>query len=233
MVGVDIGANLGYYALMEARLAGPTGRVIAIEPVPTNARILRLNAELNGYPQIEVHEMAISETNGDVEMWVTPESNLCNLLSESDTAITRTAVETHTGQRRCNQITVHAETLDSLLERTGVGAGCDFIRMDVEGLETKITSGMISTFRRANEGLRLFIEVHNDHFVDPTAVILPWIKGLLDLGFQPRAIAIPSKGGEIFRNPPKADFPNFLCSFRNCCPHILLVKDSGARVRSL
>src|SRR5437879_13308135 len=46
---VDIGSNLGYYALLEARTVGGAGRVIAIEPVAGNFAQLSKNVHANGY----------------------------------------------------------------------------------------------------------------------------------------------------------------------------------------
>jgi protein-L-isoaspartate O-methyltransferase len=43
---VDIGANIGYYALMEARLVGSYGKVYAIEPVSYNFQLLENNIQL-------------------------------------------------------------------------------------------------------------------------------------------------------------------------------------------
>ena len=49
---VDIGANIGYYALLEARMLGDKGRVYALEPVPHTIELLRANVELNNYSNI-------------------------------------------------------------------------------------------------------------------------------------------------------------------------------------
>ena len=46
---LDIGANIGYYALMELNLIGKTGNLIAVEPSPSNVDLLKRNLSLNGY----------------------------------------------------------------------------------------------------------------------------------------------------------------------------------------
>ena len=40
---IDIGANIGYYVLLESKIVGEKGKVYAIEPVPQNVDILRKN----------------------------------------------------------------------------------------------------------------------------------------------------------------------------------------------
>jgi len=47
MTILDIGANIGYYALLEARSVGPSGRVVAVEPEPRNAALLRRNVQFS------------------------------------------------------------------------------------------------------------------------------------------------------------------------------------------
>ena len=224
MVGVDIGANLGYYALMEARLVGPTGRVLAIEPVPGNYDILTRNVALNGYSQVTSLQIAISDTTGSQEMWILPQSNWSNLISRDDETLSsrfRQRLERTDATRR---VTVPTVTLDDLLEEHGIEE-ISFVRMDLEGFEIRVTRGMQRTLREATQVLKLFIEVHNTSFADPLGTIGPWMEELLDLGFRPKAVAVLQHPQGILRDLPREGFVELLCSFRTACPHVLLVKN--------
>src|SRR5512138_2867115 len=55
MVVVDIGANIGYYTLLFARLVGPQGRVIAFEPDPATFALLKKNVDSNQHRNVELH----------------------------------------------------------------------------------------------------------------------------------------------------------------------------------
>ncbi len=224
MVGVDLGANLGYYALMEARIVGPKGKVFAVEPVPHNVAVLQRNVELNHYTNMEVHQMAISDECGEAEMWITPQSNFCNLLSETDEALRPEIRQTHAGEQSAHRIKVPTMTLDRFLEVRGVKS-LNFIRMDIEGFEVRVTKGMQKTLTEARGVLKLFVEVHNAHFTDPMATVGAWLQELLNLGFQPKALAIAGRPEGIIRIVSAKDFPALVCQFRECCPHVLLVKN--------
>src|ERR1035441_6724268 len=52
MTVFDIGAHVGHYTLLAARIVGPTGRVYAFEPEPENFALLKRNVELNGYKNV-------------------------------------------------------------------------------------------------------------------------------------------------------------------------------------
>jgi FkbM family methyltransferase len=62
---VDVGANVGLHTVRMAKLAGPGGEVIAIEPDPGLARRARDNVALNQLDNVRVLALAASDRDGD------------------------------------------------------------------------------------------------------------------------------------------------------------------------
>ena len=62
---IDVGANVGAHALVMAKMAGPYGRVIALEPHPQLCARLRQNVELNRFESVQVVESALSDKDGE------------------------------------------------------------------------------------------------------------------------------------------------------------------------
>ena len=141
---IDIGANIGYYALMEARKVGKKGRVYAIEPVPENYRRLVKNIELNGYKNIEPYPLAIGDTTKRIKMYLSPHSNLHSMAPPKGKEIKGT-------------VNVDMTTLDAFIKKRKIRPS--FIRMDVEGYEYQIIKGMRHILRK-RDPLLLFIELH-------------------------------------------------------------------------
>ena len=132
---VDIGANIGYYALQEAQAVY---EVIALEPSPDNFEHLEMNIELNGYLNIEAHQLAIGDITGKMGFEI---NRACNWNSIS---------------KGKGDISVQVQTLDKFLN----GSKVDFVRMDVEGYEMNVLRGMAGVLEKYKP--RLFIEVHRD-----------------------------------------------------------------------
>ena len=61
---LDIGANIGYYVLLEARVIKNTGHIYAIEPIPSNIKMLKRNIELNNYQNVDIYTGAMGEKVG-------------------------------------------------------------------------------------------------------------------------------------------------------------------------
>jgi len=142
MNAVDIGGNIGYYAMLEARLVGPQGKVIAIEPMPENSEQLCNNVKNNGYQNIDIHKLAIGDRDGTALMYITGKSNWHSL---------------HPPVSAKGEMKVPVSTLDSLLMPYNL-ASVDLVRMDLEGYEIVVIEGMKRTLEKY--GPRLLVELH-------------------------------------------------------------------------
>ena len=65
---LDIGANIGDYSLVLARLVGDAGKVWAIEPIPDTFRLLSAVVKRLGLTNVELVNCALSDQNGSAIM---------------------------------------------------------------------------------------------------------------------------------------------------------------------
>jgi len=124
---IDAGANIGFFAILAARLVGPSGRVIAIEMMPDTAAQLRANVERNGLGNVTIVEHALSNRSGEDVPAAMPKDQFAR-ASIADPAI-----------RGGRQVTVRTITLDDLL--ADVAGEIDLIKMDLEGAEAMAIEG--------------------------------------------------------------------------------------------
>ena len=76
---IDIGANLGYFTVLGAQLAGPTGRVVAVEPNPELAQMIKDTARINGMePFVDVCDFAISSPGDNAQHYLFVETGNAN-----------------------------------------------------------------------------------------------------------------------------------------------------------
>jgi FkbM family methyltransferase len=78
----DVGAHVGFYTLLAAELVGPTGRVVAFEPVPRNLEILKRHIQLNGYTNVTIIEAAVSNSSGFVSFDAQPGQDSAGHISD-------------------------------------------------------------------------------------------------------------------------------------------------------
>jgi len=164
MTIVDIGANIGYYALLESKLVGDSGRVYAIEPVKENLNFLKDNIDLNSCLNVELFQKAIGDINDKKNIFLTKETNWCSM-------------EEHPKSKTIEKRLVEVVTLDKFLENKLFP---DIIRMDVEGYEEKIIKGM-KNILDSNKPLKLFIELHSVFLKDNGIGLLDF---LIKKGFK-------------------------------------------------
>jgi len=63
-VVLDIGAAVGYYTLLSAKLVGSSGRVVSFEPDSTNLQFLRSHVEQNRLEQVTILPIALANETG-------------------------------------------------------------------------------------------------------------------------------------------------------------------------
>jgi FkbM family methyltransferase len=130
----DIGANVGFFSLLCARLTGPHGRVEAFEPVPTSAAAVSANAALNGFSTISVHRVAVSDHDGRGELLINRENSWSHLAERG----------WHPKTRR--RLLVDRVVLDDEIARGAIPPP-DVIKIDIEGSEIAALRGLARTLR--------------------------------------------------------------------------------------
>jgi FkbM family methyltransferase len=133
-VFVDIGANIGYYTLLAHKRVTNSGRVLAFEPNPETANALRRNIELSGARNVEVFEVALSESPGEATIFrpVGQSHGLASMRNQ--------------GWAETEHYKVPAARLDDILP-TNLQR-IDFLKVDVEGAEGLVFRGAASTISR-------------------------------------------------------------------------------------
>lgn len=134
MTVLDLGANIGFYSMFARSIVGTKGRVFAFEPSPLNASLIRASANANSFDNVTVIEAAVADRVGNAPLYLSPETysehSLLNLESKYD-------------PRWKNQkIDVRVVTVDDYLKKTVGNFKVDFIKMDIEGSESRALKGM-------------------------------------------------------------------------------------------
>jgi len=168
-VVLDIGANIGYYVLIESMLCR---RVYAVEPYFKNINYLKTNLELNRRQNVETFEMAMGDIEGHQAMNISERSNWHSFYPIKDVS---------------GKINVKMGTVDNFLKEKEIPS---FVRMDVEGYELCILKGMKKSLHKI---ARLFIEIH------ASMMTLKETRDLIDIlrerEFQPELIIKYDKPG--------------------------------------
>lgn len=128
MTVVDIGAHIGYYTLIGAKLVGDNGRVYAFEPQPDNYNILCENIKLNGLSgMVEAVNKAVCDKTGILKFWICEEDSINSSLVESNVIFKKRSIE------------IETVSLDEYLK--GITGRIDFLKVDVGGNEGQILRG--------------------------------------------------------------------------------------------
>ncbi|HWH79239.1 MAG TPA: FkbM family methyltransferase, partial [Candidatus Binatus sp.] len=142
MVVLDIGAFVGWYALLAARQVGDRGKVYAFEPDPRNYELLCENLQLNKvHGRVIPLPRAVSDSPGVQQLFLHGGDQSRSSLIPSD------------GGEKTTRVTT--VVLDDFLDRN---LQIDVIKMDIEGGEVNALRGMRGLLARAAPTVKLFVE---------------------------------------------------------------------------
>ena len=126
----DIGAHVGAYSLIAAQVVGNEGMVIALEPQPDLACLIRRNADLNAFQCVSVVQAAVGAAMGQT--------------SFSSDIHTKGGWKSE-AEREKETFSVQVQTLDDI---SRVNGRADFIKLDAAGFEAEVIKGGSETLSR-------------------------------------------------------------------------------------
>jgi FkbM family methyltransferase len=163
---VEVGANIGYYTLLMARMVGPQGRIDSFEANPRLASLLRRSVTLNDHAgHVTVHAKAAGISSDPVSFVVSRNHAGSGHVQVGDAPA---GAET---------VMVEAIRLDEAVE-----GPVDFIRMDAEGYEPLVVLGGADLVIRSPT-VKICMEWDRVQ-MSPRADVAAWVSGMAEHGFS-------------------------------------------------
>jgi len=139
---VDVGANIGTFAIPAAKKAGPQGKVLAIEASPGIFPYLEANIRENNLENIRTRQAAVySQSMGDIPFYEAPPDHF--------------GMGSLGPQFNARPVPVTAMTLDQILTEEGIDR-VDLLKVDVEGFESAVFQGAKQLLTGQNPPLIVF-----------------------------------------------------------------------------
>jgi FkbM family methyltransferase len=137
-LAVDVGANIGVYAVFLSRLVGASGSVLAFEPEPQN--FARLQDAVRGRRNVAAFRAAVGEASGPSHLYLSGALNVDHRSYDSGE------------DRHCMPVEMVA--IDDCLD----GRSVSTMKIDVQGFELSVLKGAARTLARSS-GMMLLVEV--------------------------------------------------------------------------
>lgn len=123
---VDVGANIGFFTLLSAKISGPEGVVLSFEPEPASFSLLSRSVKENGFSNIKLYQQCVSNVDG--------------------TRILHLSVTRHKGLHSIardlggSKIVIPSKRLDTIAKELKLDR-IDLLKVDAEGSEPDVLEG--------------------------------------------------------------------------------------------
>jgi len=164
-VVVDIGAYVGYYSLIAARLVGQKGAVYAFEPAPDNFTLLIKNIEVNEFHNIVAVQKAVSNKTGRDRLFLSSDPTWHSMYDRHEK----------------ESIDVEVTSIDHFFQN--IIRPVDLVKIDAEGSEMKVLEGMLETIK-GNPSLKIITEFSPGQLQRSGSSPEEFLRNLVGCGFK-------------------------------------------------
>jgi FkbM family methyltransferase len=172
-VVVDVGANVGIYTLLAAKLLEGTGKIYSFEPTPRTYEILQDNVQVNSFLElgiVHLHQLAVTDRSGKARLSIFNNDSGHNTLFSYG--------------KPDDEIEVTTTSLDEIL---ATQERVDIVKIDAEGAELLIIRGMQQVIKR-NPKIRILLEFAPVHLKRAGSSPREVLDEFASLGFEIRRI---------------------------------------------
>ena len=190
---VDVGANIGLFSLIAAKVLGPSGKVYAFEPTGRIYDRLTYNVRLNAFEEVSCFRLALSDEVGTQSLFVSRDGfDAWNSFAHP--------VAGQSFERE----EVECETLDNFAKKHTLLGRVSMMKLDVEGWEIPVLYGARETLARADAPL---LQVEFTDAVSSSAGFSckETYQFLCDLGY--RMFIYDDRKRELLHDPLRESYP--------------------------
>jgi FkbM family methyltransferase len=141
---VDVGANIGYYSVIASQLVGDQGRVYSFEPEPDNFALLAANTALCSNDNVTTVNAALAAEPGQGFLYLNTENRGDHQIYDDGEGRQKTAIELLHG--------------DSFFQALATDTTIDILKVDTQGAEIAVLTGLDQTVRNSLGQITLIIE---------------------------------------------------------------------------
>jgi len=136
---IDVGGHIGLFSLYASQFC-KNGSIFTFEPMVENFDLLSENIKLNNLDNIKIFNLAVSNSNSSVKLYLNQDDAGHSMFSKSS-----------------KSITVNSISLQQIFDNNHIEY-CDFLKLDCEGSEYEIIKNLPATYFKKIK--KMIIEYH-------------------------------------------------------------------------